>query len=107
VNEFLDLENFKDQKSIYDDVAAPRMGRKTGAITLDGVVVCETLQCCHCQKHYPLRKGSGTTRGFCMNCMQVTCGKEQCVPCLPFLKRCEMIEQAEQKRRVVDSYLSG
>ena len=107
MNEELLLHNLKDQKSIYDDVKAPRMGQRAGAITLDGVVVCETLQCCHCQKHWPLRKGSGETRGFCMNCMQVTCGKDSCVPCVPWLKKCEMIEAAEQKRRAVDSYLIG
>lgn len=107
MNDRLILDNWKDQKSIYDDVRAPRMGKLSGAIVIDGVVVCETLQCCHCQKHFPVRKDSGTLRGYCMNCMRVTCGKEQCVECMPFLKRCDLIEANERKRRIVDSYLTG
>ncbi len=107
MNDRLILENWKDQKSIYDDVVAPRMGLKAGSIVIDGVVVCETLQCCHCQKHFPVRKDSGILRGFCRNHMKVTCGKAECNPCMDWETRCELIEAAERKRRIVDSYLSG
>lgn len=106
MNDELELHNFKDRKSIYDDVSAPRTDKHGGYITLDGVVVTQTLQCCHCQKHWPVRKGSGVVRGFCRLCMQVTCGKAECEPCIPFEKKLDMIEAADRQRREVERWLS-
>lgn len=102
----LDLHNLKDRKSIYDDVCSPGATDKHGGwITHNGEVVCQTLQCCHCQKHWQVRRGSKEVRGFCRLCMQVTCGKEECVPCIPFEKKLDMIEAEERKRREVNSWL--
>ena len=50
------------------------------------------LQCVHCEMHYPVRPGSGRTRGFCMMCYKPTCGATQCDPCIPFEKRMEIWE---------------
>ena len=66
--------------------------REDGAIIVDGIQVASTHQCCHCGGHFQSVKGSGTKRGFCLKCMKVTCGAEQCDPCLPFEKQLAMME---------------
>ena len=43
----------------------------------------DTVQCCHCGMHWMIEPGSGRKRGFCMKCMQVTCGEENCMECIP------------------------
>jgi hypothetical protein len=53
----------------------------------------DTLQCCHCGKHFNVVRGSGTKRGFCLKCMQVTCGSERCMACLPHEKWIEGVEK--------------
>lgn len=52
----------------------------------------DTCQCCHCGAHFGVVKGSGKKRGFCLRCQRVTCGRPQCDPCVPFMKRIEAIE---------------
>jgi len=47
----------------------------------------DTLQCCHCNKHWFVEPGSGKTRGFCINCMGPHCGGPACVSCTPFEKQ--------------------
>lgn len=101
------LDELKDRKSIYDDIVAPRTDKHGGYFTEDGIVVAQTLQCCHCQKHWVVRKNSGEHRGFCWNCSQVTCGKPQCHVCLPWAKKMELMQKEERKRAIVDSYLTG
>lgn len=64
-----------------------------GSILIDGEEVANTMQCCHCDAHYILRRGSGVKRGWCRNCGQVTCGRPQCDPCVPFMRRLEEIER--------------
>lgn len=46
-----------------------------------------TAQCCHCGLHFRVRPGSGTVRGWCSLCSQITCGKRTCQSCVPFEKR--------------------
>ena len=53
----------------------------------------DTMQCCHCGTHFRVVRGSGTKRGFCMKCMQVTCGGQQCMTCLPHEKWIEGVEK--------------
>ena len=103
----LEIHELKDRQSLYDDVRAPRSDKHGGYIALNGAVVAQTLQCCHCQKHWVVRPNSGTIRGFCRMCMQVTCGKVECDPCIPFEKKLDMIEAAERQRREVDKWLTG
>jgi hypothetical protein len=43
----------------------------------------ETLQCCHCQKHWEVRVGSERTRSWCMNCAGPVCGGPNCRECIP------------------------
>ena len=78
-----------------DDYSNAQWERKPhGSIILDGQEVATTLQCCHCGKHFVSIRGSGMKRGFCMKCMQVTCGDTACNPCRPLEK---WIEQEEKK----------
>lgn len=49
----------------------------------------ETLQCCHCMKHWKVKPGSGVHRGWCGNCGAPTCGGEKCQACVPFMKKVE------------------
>lgn len=50
-----------------------------------------TLSCCHCGKHWEVRKGSGIERGFCQNCMGYVCGPS-CYDCIPVEQKLENIE---------------
>lgn len=52
----------------------------------------DTKQCCHCNHHFVMQKGSGRKRGFCRGCMQVTCGSPACDRCLPWEKKMELAE---------------
>lgn len=55
----------------------------------------DTLCCCHCGAHWEVVPGSGRTRGWCMKCMGVTCGREQCERvCCPEPMRVEEPEKA-------------
>jgi hypothetical protein len=47
-----------------------------------GVIMADTLQCCHCGAHWTVVKGSGRERGFCLKCMGPTCGPN-CLECVP------------------------
>lgn len=58
--------------------------RPHGALVADGREVADLLQCCHCQYTWRLQPGSGRRRGFCHRCNAVTCGKPECMVCLPF-----------------------
>ena len=58
----------------------------------------ETLQCVHCGMHWRVRPGSGTKRGFCLNCNGPTCGKRPCeTKCVPAEK---MIQEMEARGRL-------
>lgn len=50
-----------------------------------------TVQCVHCGGHFVRRPGSGTVRGFCMNCNGFVCGPgcEACVPTEQLLENIE------------------
>lgn len=52
----------------------------------------DTRQCCHCGGHFIVEPGSGTKRGWCYPCGQVTCGREACDRCLPTERLMERIE---------------
>jgi len=64
-----------------------------------GTVERDTLQCCHCNKHYIVQPGSGKRRGWCFNCASTTCGEEGCIPCIPFEKKLEAFEAREAALR--------
>lgn len=78
---------------MYSDAANPINIRQKGSILLDGKEIANTVQCCHCNRHYLFRKGSGKIRGYCIRCGQVTCGRKECDPCIPFEKKLEAIER--------------
>lgn len=65
----------------------------------DGTVERDTLQCCHCNKHYIVRPGSGKRRGWCTLCGQATCGAAACATCVPFERRLERFEARERSTR--------
>jgi hypothetical protein len=72
---------------------AEHIRKEAGGCMLDGMQVGSTLRCCHCGLHWIVIRGSGRQRGFCMKCMDVTCGAPECIPCLPYEKRIDMIEK--------------
>ena len=55
--------------------------------------VADTTQCVHCGGHFVMVKGSGVTRGFCMCCGGITCGKRECsTRCVPLEAQLEHLE---------------
>lgn len=51
-------------------------------VTTDGAgkkIEGETRQCVHCQKMWTYRPGSGTTRGWCLDCNGFMCAEPQCL----------------------------
>jgi hypothetical protein len=69
-----------------------------GYIIIDGKEVGETLQCCHCMRHWMVQRGSGVRRGFCVKCGGPTCGKPGCDQCVPAEARMELVEALEVQR---------
>lgn len=67
-----------------------------GYIFVDGRQVADTLQCAHCGGHFVSVRGSGTRRGFCLACNQVTCGAPKCDEHIPFEKK---LDEYERGRR--------
>lgn len=63
----------------------------------------ETRQCTHCQYIWTYQPGSGKTRGLCLSCNGLVCGRPECAAeqrrltagtpynCIPFDKQQEMI----------------
>lgn len=62
----------------YADAAHERHAH--GLVIVDGKEVATTLRCPHCGGHFVSRKGSGTTRQFCLKCSEVCCGEAYCHP---------------------------
>ncbi len=61
----------------------------------------ETHRCAHCQKHFAIVPGSGTARGFCFNCDEITCGKMKCeTKCTPWEKVLELQEGRDPNKVV-------
>lgn len=58
-----------------------------------------TFQCCHCNVHFEVIKGSGKVRGFCRKCNQVTCGHFDCNICIPFEVKMEYVESRERAEK--------
>ena len=63
----------------------------------------DTFTCPHCNSVQIVRPGSGTKRGYCQLCDAPTCGKKNCVECVPFLKKIERYERREELRRIMDN----
>lgn len=61
----------------------------------------DTFTCCHCNRIIFVRPGSGTERGFCLNCMQPHCGSERCFTCAPFEAK---LEEWEGRRQLWQSF---
>ncbi len=77
------------------------MPKQDGVIiadTDDGRSETPTYQCCHCGRHFTMRKGSGRIRGFCTKCLRVTCGDKECDPCVPFQKKLDLYEAGKIRR---------
>ena len=53
----------------------------------------DLCQCIHCEALFPFVRGSGVTRGWCMGCNGMTCGRPCCDPCV---NRRQMIENMER-----------
>ena len=57
----------------------------------NGIVESDTLMCVHCGRHWQVKPGSGTIRGFCGKCNGPTCG-EKCKTCVPLEAKFEIVE---------------
>lgn len=57
-----------------------------------GLIEADTLQCCHCGRHWRVQPGSGKQRGWCMRCNGPVCGPG-CAECVPQEQRLENLEQ--------------
>ncbi len=71
------------------------MKKVHGHIIVDGQVVADTVQCCHCGNHWIPTPGSGKVRGYCVKCDALTCGAEECDPCQPFEHKLELFEKGK------------
>ena len=71
--------------------------KNIGGYILDGddKVIADTIQCCHCGKHWIREPGSGKIRGFCTKCHKLTCGDIGCCKCVPYEKKIELIEKGK------------
>ncbi len=76
------VDDVKQDLAQYADAQSVR--KPHGHIFVNGQQVADTLMCCHCNGHFIPRRGSGIKRGFCMRCMEVTCGRAECRECRPF-----------------------
>ena len=74
----------------YNDAQA--VSRPAGGIVVDGVQVADTVQCRHCGKHFVMRHGSGTVRGYCQRCGGLVCGP-RCAACVPFEQALDLAEK--------------
>jgi hypothetical protein len=80
---------------------------KRGVILLDGKEVAETLQCVHCGRHWQVVPGSGAKRGWCAHCNGPSCGKPQCMVCVPAEAKLEFQEAlAAEQQAVVNRLLA-
>jgi len=52
----------------------------------------DTVQCCHCGRHWIWLPGSGRQRGFCTKCNGITCGNAKCDVCVPAEQQMENLE---------------
>ena len=84
----------------------------------------ETRQCVHCQKMWTYAPGSGTTRGWCLNCNGFICAEPLCLleqkrltadylyrtgkvrNCLPFEERNSRIRDAVEKHLPLEPELT-
>ena len=57
------------QRSGYGELSYKDSDRKEG---------CDTVQCCHCSYTWVYTPGSGRTRGICLRCNGITCGRDCC-----------------------------
>lgn len=74
---------------------AVHVRKPAGGIIVDGAHVADTVQCCHCNAHFVMRTGSGTTRGWCRNCQGMVCGPK-CAVCTPFEQRLDLAHRFQQ-----------
>lgn len=80
-----------------------QMSRYAGAILEpDGdrwKQIADTLQCCHCDSHWVVVKGSGRVRGWCQYCARPVCGEAPCMSeCRPWEQQMETIERSNGLR---------
>ncbi len=76
----------------YATLARP-VKRAKGHISFDDKYVADTMRCTHCGAQWIYIKGSGRSRGYCRSCRDVTCGKAECIPCIPAEVRLDAMEK--------------
>lgn len=74
----------------------------------DKIVSVKTRTCCHCNRVFLSVPGSGKKRGYCLRCMDSTCGNPACDACVPIEQRLENWEAGRPEDfRAVNVSLSG
>jgi len=66
----------------------------------EGIIERDLLRCCHCQRQWYVKPGSGNRRGWCGLCNAPHCGAPTCQSCVPFMKK---IEAQEQRQRLLEA----
>lgn len=61
----------------------------------------DAIQCIHCGFTWVLQLNSGRERGWCMNCLGPTCGKERCETVCQHIEA--FIEAIEAKSRIKEN----
>ena len=62
----------------------------------------DTFTCPHCNGVCIIRLGSGKQRGYCHLCNGPTCGRKNCMECVPFMKKLERHERRFELRKAMD-----
>lgn len=70
--------------------------RPKGQFIIEGQVVAELLQCCHCNAQFVVVKGFEKNHGYCMRCGAHKCAREECQTCVPFEQRLESYEKGNR-----------
>lgn len=83
-------------------------------VSLNGGMLCEeigegtfeidTFSCCHCNSVVHVKARERADEYFCRNCMARICSPCADHPCMPLLKKFELIERQEAKQRALRSY---
>ena len=77
------IDDFKEHlKREYGE--AEHVRKPSGIVFVNGQEVASTVMCCHCGTHWIPKRGSGTRRGYCLKCMDLTCGNPACIDCKPY-----------------------
>lgn len=72
---------------------AKAVRRPSGHLLLDGQQVADTVQCCHCGRHWVMLRGvEATLPHYCSRCDALVCDRPACRVCVPAERQLEIRE---------------